>query len=336
MPDRTDHPMTAPPQPQARERLRTAAEHASTRVPVAAPTELVTDVLSRLRGERFDSATVVAVCADGDQLVGLATIEDLFAAPAGATVGAVMDPRPVTVAPDTDQERAAWQAARHRQAGLAVVDAQGRFCGLISPRQLLDVLLEEHHEDLARLGGFLHSTSTARATTVESVPRRVWHRVPWLGLGLVGAMLSAGLMSAFERQLSEAVLIAFFVPGIVYLADAVGTQTEILAIRGLSVGVEIGRIAGREVLTGVLMGLLLGALVLPVTALVWGDATVAVAVALAVAAASAVATMVAIVLPWLLSRLGRDPAFGSGPLSTVVQDLLSLLIYLAVAALIVV
>lgn len=326
---------TTPSLPDAREQLHTAAEHATTRVPVASPAEQVDDVLTRLRGQRYDSVVAVAVCADGGRLVGLATMEDLLAAPADATVERVTDPRPVTVAPDTDQERAAWQAARHRQPGLAVVDEQGRFRGLIPPAHLLDVLLEEHHEDMARLGGFLHSTTAARATTVESVRRRIWHRVPWLGLGVIGAMLSAGLLNAFERQLNEVVLIAFFVPGIVYLADAVGTQTEILAIRGLSVGIGIGRIAGREVVTGVLMGLLLGALVLPVTALVWGDTTVAVAVAVAVAAASAVATAVAIVLPWLLSRLGRDPAFGSGPLSTVVQDLLSILIYLVVAALLV-
>src|SRR5690606_36287537 len=239
--------------PDAGPRLRTAADHASTRVPVAAPGEPVDDVLARLRGVRFDSAAVVAVCARDDLLVGLATIEALLAAPPSATVGQVMDPRPVTVAPDTDQEQAAWQAARHGQPGLAVVDTDGRFRGLVPTGHLLGVLLEEHQEDLARMGGVLHTATAARATTVESVPRRISHRLPWIALGLLGAMVSAGLMIAFERQLDELVLIAFFVPGIVYLADAIGTQTEVLAIRGLSVGVGIGRIAGRETLTGLLL-----------------------------------------------------------------------------------
>ncbi|MFS8498527.1 MAG: magnesium transporter [Micromonosporaceae bacterium] len=325
-------PPTSAAGPTVEPRRRTAADHALPRVPVAAPGERVDDVLARLRGARFDSAAVVAVCTD-DRLVGLATIEALLAAPPSATVGELMDPRPVAVAPDTDQEQAAWQAIR--QPGLAVVDADGRFRGLIPTGHLLAVLLEEHQEDLARLGGFLHTTTATRATTVESVPRRIWHRLPWLVLGLAGAMVSAGLMNAFERQLNELVLIAFFVPGIVYLADAVGTQTEVLAIRGLSVGVGIGRIAGREALTGLLLGALLGAVALPVIAVVWGDATVAAAVALAVTASATVATVIALGLPWLLHRLGRDPAFGSGPLATVVQDLLSLLIYLVVAALLV-
>ena len=70
----------------------------------------------------------------------------------------------------------------------------------------------------------------------------------------------------------------------------------------------------------------------PVICLVWGDVAVAAAVAGAILAASAIATLIALALPWLLQRLGRDPAFGSGPLATVVQDLLSIAIYLAIVS----
>ena len=238
-----------------------------------------------------------------------------------------MDPNPPAVRPDTHQERAAWQAVQHGEPGLAVVDDDGRFRGLIAPQQLLTVLLQEHEEDLSRLGGFLHSVETTRETSVESVRRRLWHRVPWLLVGLLGAMVSAVFMAAFEVTLEANVAVAYFIPGIVYLADAVGTQTETLAIRGLSVGVGIRRIVGREALTGLSVGALLGAVMLPVVSLMTGDTMLAVAVAAAVLAASAIATIVAMVLPWLLQRLGKDPAFGSGPLATVVQDLLSIMIY---------
>src|SRR5690606_2609980 len=180
--------------------------------------------------------------------------------------------------------------------------------------------------------GFLRGAESARAASIETVPRRLWHRLPWLAVGLVGAMISAGIVSAFETQLAANLLVAVFVPGIVYLADAVGTQTEAIAIRGLSIGVGIGSVLRREVLTGLTVGAILGALMLPTIALIWGDLAVAVAVALAVLAASAIATVVALALPWLLQRLGRDPAFGSGPLATVVQDLLTILVYFAMVA----
>jgi magnesium transporter len=305
----------------------TALWHACTRVPTAAQDDLVSETLDGMRGKRFESAVAVAVL-DNDRLVGVATIERMFDAPEDARVRDVMDPAPPAVAPDTDQERAAWQAVRHGEPGLAVVGAEGQFHGLIAPQQLLTVLLQEHDKDLARLGGFLHSVESTRATSLENVARRLWHRMPWLLVGLLGAMVSAGLMKAFDAQLDANLAVAYFVPAIVYLADAVGTQTETLAIRGLSVGVGIRRITGREALTGLFVGVLLGVIMLPVVALMTADWMLAAVVAFAVLAASTIATVVALALPWLLHRLGKDPAFGAGPLATVIQDLLSIVIYL--------
>jgi magnesium transporter len=313
--------------------LRAAVRQATRAVPVAHPDDRVDAVLAGMRGHRYDSAAVVAVCA-GDRLAGLATIEGLLAAAGDATIRAVMDADPPVVGPDTDQEHAAWAAVQRGEPGLAVVDSVGRFAGLIPPQRLLAVLREEHDEDLARLGGYLHSTAAARAASVASVPRRLWHRLPWLLLGLAGALATAGVVGAFGAQLERQVLIAFFIPGVVYLADAVGTQTEALVIRGLSVGVGVRQVAGRELVTGLLVGILLAAAAYPLIRVLWGQPQVAAAVAVALLAACAIATAVAMVLPWLLSRLGADPAYGAGPLATVVQDLLSIAVYFTAATII--
>jgi magnesium transporter len=140
---------------------KAAQAHVSRNVPVVAP-ETPAGVARRLlEGRRFDSATELAVCQDG-RLVGVLRIEDLFAAAAEAPVRAAMDTDPPVVAPGTDQEQAAWRAVRHRETSLAVVDEKGRFLGFIPPQRLLAVLLHEHEEDLARLGGFLRGTGGAR------------------------------------------------------------------------------------------------------------------------------------------------------------------------------
>lgn len=246
------------------EMLGTAAEHATMRVPIASPADRVGDVVAGLRGQRFDSADVVAVCL-GNSLVGLLTIERLFAARADTAVAEVMDPDPPTIGPGANQERAAWTAVQHGEPGLAVVDAGGRFRGLIPPQRLLAVLLAEHDEDIARLGGFLASTKRARLASTEPVLRRLWHRLPWL------------------------------------------------------------------LVTGITLGVVLGATAFPVVLLIWGDSDVALTVAIALFAASSVATVVAMALPWTISRFGKDPAFGAGPLATVIQDLVSILIYFATA-----
>jgi magnesium transporter len=124
-------------------------------------------------------------------------------------------------------------------------------------------------------------------------------------------------------------------PGIVYLADAVGTQTETIVVRGLSLGIPTSRVAWRESLTGLLAGLILAVLFLPAALLLWGETRIAATVSISLFAACFIATLVGLVLPWALQKLGRDPAFGTGPLSTVIQDLCSIAVYLWAAELLV-
>lgn len=311
-----------------------AAEHVSRRVPVAGPRATAGEIRRTLVGKRFDTASEVAICEDS-RLLGLLGIEDLLAAPEEAVAADLMDSDPPVVGPGTDQELVAWKAVQHHESGLAVVDEQGKFQGLIRPERLLQVLLWEHDEDMARLGGFLRDTSSARRASEEPLLARLWHRLPWLLVGLAGAFLAADIVGAFESQLQKNLLLAFFVPGVVYLADAVGTQTESLVIRGLSLGIPISRMVRGELLTGLFVGLALSLTFFPVAWWRWGQSDIAFAVAVALFSACSIATGIAMALPWLLQRLGRDPAFGSGPLATVIQDLLSVVIYFAVALIIV-
>jgi magnesium transporter len=308
----------------------TASEHVRTLVPVVAPHTRVSDFRRSLEGATFDSVTHIGVCDNG-KLVGVLRIEDLLSAPPEAKVSDIMDEDPPMVAPGVDQEKAAWKAVQHGESALAVVNDAGRFVGFIPPDRLLAVLLHEHEEDMARVSGFLRDTSMARTASEEPISKRFWHRVPWLLLGLAGALLAADIVGFFEKELQANVMIAFFIPGIVYLADAVGTQTEALIIRGLSVGVPIGSVLRREIYTGLMIGLALAMAFYPIGLWRWGGDGIVLAVALAIFAACATANLVALALPWVLNRLGIDPAFGSGPLATVVQDLLSIVIYLGIA-----
>ena len=314
-----------------------AAQRAGS-VPLAGPSTTAGQLREQMAGVRFESAAHVVVCDEDRRLVGVARIEDVLAATPSTALSELMDhdpPRIVDGLAGVDEEVAAWKAVRHGESALVVIDGDGRVLDVVPPRRIVEVLLAEHDEDLARLGGYLASTSSARHATEESIRVRFIHRLPWLLLGLAGAIVAARVVEAFADRLERDVLIAFFVPGIVYMADAVGTQTEAIVIRGLSVGVPIGRVLRRELVTGLVIGLALAVTFLPVGMALWGRADITVAVAIALFAACSTATAVAMALPWLLHRRGHDPAFGSGPLATVIQDLLSLVIYLAVASTIV-
>lgn len=315
----------------------TAAQHAVKRVPTAHASETVRDVLARLPGNDYDYAGSVYVLDDSKRLLGMAHMARLLAAHPERTILEAARTEFPEVRPDTDQEQVASLAISHGLTAVPVVDGERRLVGVVPPDAMFKVLRHEHVEDLHRLAGIRRETTRALEAMEAPPMRRTRDRLPWLLVGLAGSMIATLVMSWFEAALQSKIAIAFFVPAIVYLADAVGTQTEAIAVRGLSLSnTPIQNLIGGELRTGLLIGLALGALTIPFAWLMFGDVQLAIAVALSLVAAGSAATTIGLGFPWLLARLGKDPAFGSGPIATIIQDVLSLLIYFAIATLLVV
>lgn len=305
-----------------------ARTHLETRVATATVGETAAAALARLAAARPALLDPLWVVDREGRLLGRVTVAELLAAPPGRRLGALMRPPPPAVDPDTDQERVASLAHAHRVAAVPVVDAGRRFLGVVPPTALVDVLVREHDEDIRRLAGILGSTNHASEALALPPLRRVLNRLPWLLVGLAGAALASAVMAGFAQRLEAEVTIAFFVPAIVYLADAIGTQSEAVAVRGLSLERgPFGRALSGELATGTLLGLVLGTLAAPVALLLGAEPSLAIAVALAITMAGTLAAGIGLVLPWLLSWSGRDPAYGSGPVATVIQDVLTLLVY---------
>ena len=228
---------------EATAQARIARDYATRNVPIAGPDKTVEDVHLALMGKEFDFADDLAVVADGS-LVGQVPLERLFASEPEIRVRDVMDDDPPVVGAEIDQETLASEMVQRGASSVAVVDSAGAFQGLVAPHRMLAVLLAEHDEDAARLGGYLASTRRARQASEERVGRRLWHRLPWLLAGLVGALASAAIIGAFERQLDTKVLLAFFIPGVVYMSAAIGIQTQTVIIRGFLSAFRCDRCCG--------------------------------------------------------------------------------------------
>ncbi len=308
-----------------------AAHYLSGGMPTAQPQDTVGAILERLAGHRAGDLDLLCVTDDERRLLGIVPATDLLRLPWEREIGTAMRTDFPHILPDVDQERVASLALHHHLNALPVVDHEGRLLGIVPSQALLGILRREHVEDLHRFAGISRESHRAREA-IESPPlRRARHRLPWLLLGLAGSMLATLVMSRFEQTLSSQVAIAFFVPGLVYLADAIGTQTSAIAVRGLSLShAGIGTLVGAELRTGLIIGTTLGIIVLPLVWLMFGNPRLAVAVTLALLCAGAIATTIGLLLPWLLQRLGSDPALGSGPLATIIQDVLSLIIYFSI------
>ena len=309
----------------------TVGGHVVASVLHARPGERAGQVLARLAQEKPSSVELVLAVDAHGRLLGAAPLARVVALDAGEHIDKAIERDFPRVRAGDDQEHAASLALHHGVDALPVVDADGRPLGVMPAQALLQVLRREHVEDLHVLAGIKRESSQARHAIEDPPARRVRHRLPWLLAGLAGSALATLTMAGFEPTLSRNMAIAFFVPGIVYLADAIGTQTEAVAVRGLSLThAGIGRLLAGELRSGMLIGASLGLLSFFPIFLIFGDARLAGAVASAIFAAGTVAAGLGMLLPWLLARGGRDPAMGSGPLATVIQDVVSLLVYFGV------
>jgi magnesium transporter len=203
--------------------VETADAHLVTRVPVAGPAESAGAALARLPGADLDAVDAIYIVDADHRLLGQVELRRLLLAPPAAPLATVMAPAPA-VEPAADQERVAEQAIRHGLAATPVVDAAGRLLGVVPAPALLAILRREHIEDLHRLAGIRREAEHVRLTIEEPPVRRARDRLPWLLVGLAGSMVATLVMARFEAVLSATVAVAFFVPGIVYLADAIGDR----------------------------------------------------------------------------------------------------------------
>lgn len=293
--------------------------------------ETIGAVLARLTADKPARVELVCVTDPSGRLLGALPIGRLFELAGAVTLREAMDPAFPRVGPVDDQEKAASLALHHGVDALPVVDRDGRLLGVMPSQALLQVLRREHVEDLHVLAGIRRETAQARHAIEDPPLRRARHRLPWLLVGLAGGGLATAVMAGFEGTLEKTIAVAFFVPGLVYLADAIGTQSEAIAVRGLSLTrAGIGHLLAGELRTGMLIGAGLALVAYLPILLAFGDARLAAAVSSSIFIAGGAASAIGIGLPWLLARRGLDPAYGSGPVATVIQDVLTILVYFAV------
>jgi magnesium transporter len=312
----------------------TAGRLMTQRVLRARPEDTVGTLRRRLLAEKPELSDPILAVDTAGHYCGAIRLASLLGAGEHRKAHELADPNWASVTPSADQEHVAELARIKALIAVPVVDEEGHALGLIPAPRLLDVLWREHTEDIHRLAGILQPLHAAAYALDEPPLRRAGRRLPWLLVGLAGTFVATAVMAAYEAMFAGNVKLAFFVPAIVYLADAIGTQTEAVAVRGLSVAHRgFWHLLFGEVAAGFVIGAVLALLAFAGVVAAYADVRLAAAVGAAILAAGTIATTIGLTLPWILSRIGLDPALGSGPVATIIQDVLSILIYvLAVAA----
>lgn len=177
-----------------------------------------------------------------------------------------------------------------------------------------------------------HITDDAK----ERLSLLIKERLPWLIVGLLGGIIVTILVSKFDSILSQNISLAFFLPVIVYMSDAIGTQTENIYVRNLAKFRDnFFQYFIKELMVGISFGIIFGSL-LGLFAKFWlGLTNVALTVAIAMFINGIIAPIIALIVPEVLFKEHKDPALGAGPFTTILQNLISLSVYLLIATLII-
>jgi magnesium transporter len=298
--------------------------------------------LRRQARERVETIYYVYVLDGAQHLLGVVSFRELFAAQPGQTVRAVMHPEPVRVRADLDQEKVSQVIADHDLAALPVVDEAGRMQGIVTIDDIVDVVREEATEDIQKIGG----TVALEAPYLHvGLLAMVGKRLPWLSVLFVGQFLTTAAMTYFEGEMSRALVLAVFIPLIISSGGNSGAQASTLVIRAMGMGEvrlrDWWRVLQRELGVGLLLGLVLGGIGL-LRVLLWPTGSAQMQKHEILLAATVATSLVWIVLwgaivgamlPFVLRRMGFDPASASAPFVATLSDVTGIVIYFSVATL---
>ncbi len=302
-------------------------------------------VLDHVRAHGNDSETLnVIYVIDGEHhLTDDLRIREVLLAPLHAHVRDLMNHQYVALHTTDDKKTAVDLFRNYDRVALPVVDARGRLVGIVTIDDVLDVAEEEATRELQQFGGL-----EALDTPYVSTPfwMMVRKRATWLIILFLSEMLTATAMGYFEGEIQKAVVLALFVPLIISSGGNSGSQAATLIIRALALQeVKLHdwfMVMRRELLSGLMLGAILGVIGFSRVAL-WSAFSdlygpfwplVGLTVALSLVGIVMWGTLAGSLLPFLLKRLGLDPATSSAPFVATLVDVTGLVIYFTVALLV--
>lgn len=288
----------------------------------------------RARGREDETSNMVFVVDQEWRLLDDLSLQRLVLTDPGRLVQDVMDGQYVSMDPGIDREEAVLMMRRYDRVALPVVDHGGVLVGVVTVDDVMGVAEEEATEDFHRASAIAPGREGYWESGVALLYRR---RIGWLvGLVLVN-LVSSGVIAAYEEMLVSYVALAFFIPLLIDTGGNAGSQSATIMIRAISLGEvrasEWGRAFLKEAMLGLLIGVTLGVLGLAL-GVVRGGFAIGLVVMITMVVMLLLTNLLGVLLPFVLMRLGRDPAVASGPLITSVADAVGLLIYFWVAALI--
>lgn len=292
-------------------------------------------------GRDRETLNVIYVVDEHNKLIDDVRMREFLLRPLDTKVSEIRDQNFAALKVNDSQEAALQEFRKYDRVALPVLDSSGVLVGIVTSDDMLDVAEQEATEDIQKLGGL--EALDEPYTTIPFV-RMVKKRATWLILLFLGEMLTATAMQGYNSEIEKAAILAMFLPLIISSGGNSGSQATTLVIRAMALG-ELNlrdwlRVVGKELRAGAALGLILGAIgffrislwqylhIFDYGKYHW---LVAVTVGVSLIGVVAWGTIGGAMLPFLLRRLGLDPATSSAPFVATLVDVTGLVIYFNVA-----
>lgn len=318
----------------------------STRFVRLRPDMTVDEAISylRIQAKTHVESIYYAYVLDSDQkLLGVISFREVFSAAPGTKINDIMHTEIMKLPPEMDQEEIGRIFSQHDLMALPVVDENGIMKGIVTFDDIAHAIQEEATEDIHKLGGV---ESLDAPYMKISMLEMIKKRAGWLLVLFLGEMFTATAMGYFQTEIERAVVLALFIPLIISSGGNSGSQASTLIIRAMALGEvrlrDWWRVLGRELLAGLALGVTLGLvglcriLIWPTRESLYGPHYVLVAVTVMLSLIGIVlwGTISGSMLPFLLKKVGFDPASASAPAVATLVDVTGLIIYFSVASMV--
>jgi len=315
--------------------------------------EALQSVRAMARAGRKEAMYTVYTTDQDGRLRGVLSLRELLAAPEGARLTDLAWSEVVSVGPHMLQEEVSNITSNYDLVALPVVDDQRRVLGVVTVDDVIDVIQEEQTEDAQKVGGMEALDEPYMTIGLVDMLKK---RGGWLAVLFVGELFTASAIHHYQGALDQLLILSTFIPLIIASGGNSGSQATSLIIRAMALGEvtlkDWWRVARRELPTGFSLGLLLGAMGF-VRILVWqamadgtwriGDLAlghdydglavpIALTVSVALVGVVTFGSLVGSMLPFVLRRLGADPASASAPFVATLVDVSGIIIYFVAAS----
>jgi magnesium transporter len=276
-------------------------------------------------------------------------IREFLLKPLAHTVRDLMEKTFVSLSVSDSQQDALNVFRKYDRTALPVVDSNGILVGIVTIDDMLDVAEAEATEDIQKFGGV---AALDEPYMRLSLWRMVRKRAGWLVILFLGEMLTASAMAGYEDEIARAVVLAVFLPMIISSGGNSGSQASTLMIRAMALGEvhlrDWWKVMRREFQAGLVLGCFLGVIgAIRVGAWsvigekyfhreLYGEhwPLVSMTVGLALVGVVLWGSLSGSMLPFVLRRIGADPAASSAPFVATLVDVTGIIIYFSLALLI--